>query len=155
MMSESPDPAPRGAAGGPPTLATGIDLVEVDRIAAVIDRFGDRFLRRVFTPAELAITGADPVRLAGRFATKEACAKALGTGIDGIGWRDLECLRDAGGKPVLALHGQAAALARRLSWHVVSVSISTTRHYCVAMVVAFAYAAKGGTAADERNAGDC
>jgi holo-[acyl-carrier protein] synthase len=117
-------------------IATGIDLVEVDRISATLARFGERFLTRVFTPAEIAITGRNPVRLAGRFAAKEACAKALGTGIDGPNWRELECLRDARGKPVLTLHGQAAERARSLGWHTIDVSISTTRRHGIALVVA-------------------
>jgi holo-[acyl-carrier protein] synthase len=121
-----------------PVLATGIDLVEVDRIAAALVRFGDRFLQRVFTLDEQRITGTDPLRLAGRFAMKEACSKALGTGIAGFGWRDIECLRDEQGRPIAMLHGNAAALARRLRWYTIAVSISTTRRYCVAMVAALA-----------------
>jgi holo-[acyl-carrier protein] synthase len=120
----------------PNRLAVGIDLVEVERIAETLARFGDRFLQRVYTEAELAIVGRNPIRLAGRFAAKEACAKALGTGIDGPRWRELECLRDAAGKPTLRLHGAAAARARALGWHSLDVSISTTRRHGIALVVA-------------------
>jgi len=120
----------------PHRLAVGIDLVEVDRIAEALARFGDRFLQRVYTEAELAIVGQNPVRLAGRFAAKEACAKALGTGIDGPRWRELECLRDAAGKPTLRLHGAAAARASELGWRTLDVSISTTRRHGIALVVA-------------------
>jgi holo-[acyl-carrier protein] synthase len=122
----------------PARLAVGIDLIEVERIAATLARFGARFLARVFTERELAIVGRNPVRLAGRFAAKEACAKALGTGIDGPRWREIECLRDASGKPALRLHGQAAARARDLGWHTLDVSISTTRRHGIALVVALA-----------------
>ena len=124
----------------PPTpsagLAVGVDLVEVARIAATLDRFTQRFLERVFTAAEIAITGHNPARLAGRFAVKEACAKALGTGIDGPRWRDIECLRDDAGKPLLRLHGAARARAEALGWSAVEVSISTTQHFSIALVVA-------------------
>ncbi len=120
----------------PNRLAVGIDLVEVERITETLARFGDRFLQRVYTEAELAIVGRNPIRLAGRFAAKEACAKALGTGIDGPRWRELECLRDAAGKPTLRLHGAAAERARALGWHSLDVSISTTRRHGIALVVA-------------------
>jgi holo-[acyl-carrier protein] synthase len=120
----------------PGGLAAGIDLVEVDRIAAALEKFGERFLNRVYTADELAIVGHNPSRLAGRFAVKEACAKALGTGIDGPRWRDIECLRDDAGKPVLRLHRLAAEQARELGWRAVEVSISTTHRFSVALVVA-------------------
>lgn len=126
-------PAPTSLA---PQVSTGVDLVEVDRIAGTLARFGERFLQRIYTPAELAIIGRNPVRLAGRFAAKEACAKALGTGIDGPRWREVECLRDAIGKPVLHLHGLAAARALQLGWQSLDISISTTHRFAVAVVVA-------------------
>lgn len=119
-----------------PLVATGVDLVEVDRIAGTLARFGERFLERIYTPAELAIVGRNPVRLAGRFAAKEACAKALGTGIDGPRWREVECLRDAAGKPLVHLHGLAAARALELGWQSIDISISTTHRFAVAVVVA-------------------
>ena len=117
-------------------LAVGVDLVEVERIAATLTRFDARFLERVYTAAEIAITGRSPSRLAGRFAVKEACSKALGTGIDGPRWRDIECLRDDAGKPLLRLHGAARERALALGWHATEVSISTTRHFSIALVVA-------------------
>ncbi len=126
-----------------PQLAIGVDLVEVTRIAATLERFGDRFLNRVFTVPELAIVGRDPLRLAGRFAAKEACAKALGTGIDGLGWRDLECLRDSAGRPTMRLHGPAARLAYAHAWEDVAVSISTTASYAIAMIIATGSANQG------------
>jgi len=120
----------------PMQVAVGIDLIEVDRIAASLTRFGTRFLQRVYTEAEQAIIGTNVVRLAGRFAVKEACAKALGTGIDGPRWHEIECLRDTAGKPRLVLHGQALLVAQQAQWASIDVSISTTRHYCTAVVVA-------------------
>ncbi|OQA44552.1 MAG: Holo-(acyl-carrier-protein) synthase [Chloroflexi bacterium ADurb.Bin325] len=101
-----------------PDLAVGTDLVEVARIARAIDRHGARFLRRVFTPAELAACGgAEPgaalrvESLAARWAAKEAVAKALGTGIGHVAWLEIEVLQNGDGCPGLQLHGRAAALA--------------------------------------------
>lgn len=101
-----------------PGLSVGTDLVEVARVARVIDRHGARFLRRVFTPAELAACGAGEPgaalrveSLAARWAAKEAAAKALGTGIGHVTWLEIEVLRDGAGCPSLQLHGRAAALA--------------------------------------------
>jgi holo-[acyl-carrier protein] synthase len=120
------------------TLAVGVDLIEVDRIADAVARFADHILERIYTDAERQITGDDPSRLAGRFAVKEACSKALGTGIGTVRWRDIECLRDATGKPVLVLHGAGRERAEELGWQAADVSISTTRRNAVAMVVALA-----------------
>jgi len=101
-----------------PGLSVGTDLVEVARVARVIDRHGARFLRRVFTPAELAACGAGEPgaalrveSLAARWAAKEAAAKALGTGIGHVTWLEIEVLQDGAGCPSLQLHGRAAALA--------------------------------------------
>ncbi len=127
---------PLSFGSSPERLAVGIDLVEVVRIASALQRFGDRFLARVFTPAEILLTGRDPVRLAGRFAAKEACAKALGTGIGPPGWHEIECLRDSVGKPWLCLSGAAAGLARDYGWVEAAISISTTRDHAIACVIA-------------------
>jgi holo-[acyl-carrier protein] synthase len=117
-------------------IALGVDIIEVARIKAALDRFEDRFLRRVYTLDELAIVGRNPLRLAGRFAVKEACSKALGTGIGAANWTDIACLSDTKGKPVLHLYGGAAQIARALGWQTVDVSISTTHQFAVAAVVA-------------------
>ena len=97
-------------------LGHGVDLVETARIRHLFDQHGSHFLDRVFTAAEQAYCDANPKRrfehLAARFAAKEAVLKALGTGWrGGIGWTDIEVLRDPAGKPSVALHGQAAAVA--------------------------------------------
>ena len=99
-------------------MRVGIDLVDVSRIAASIDAFGDRFLRRVFTDGELAYAQASPAltaeRLAARFAAKEATIKALSLGNAGVDWREIEVLRQEDGSCSMALHGKAAvALASR------------------------------------------
>lgn len=104
-------------------VGLGLDLVELPRIAAVLERFGDRFLARVLTPAERAGLPPRPLnRVAGLFAAKEAAAKALGTGFaQGITFQHLEILSDPRGTPTLTLHGPALTRAQALgatSWHV-------------------------------------
>src|SRR5438128_548725 len=94
------------------TGAVGVDLIEVGRVAAAVERYGARFLERVFTRTELAYCGRRAPELAARFAAKEATAKALGTGIGAVGWQEIEVVRDRSGRPGLALHGAAQALAR-------------------------------------------
>lgn len=99
-------------------VGLGIDLVEVARFADALGRHGDRFVDRVFTEAERAACGARADRvlaLAARFAAKEACLKALGTGwAEGLGFRDVEVVRDGDGPPRLVLHGAAARRAEVL-----------------------------------------
>lgn len=118
----------------------GVDLVEVARVARSVDRFGERFLERVFTAGERAYAGDGPRRdehLAARFAAKEAVLKALGTGwAQGAGWTDVEVVREASGKPGLVLHGKAAALASGIGatrWHL---SLTHTGTMAMASVVA-------------------
>ena len=74
-------------------LSNGVDVIEIERLREAIDRHGERFLNRVFTPLELAEVGTDPSSLAVRFAAKEAVAKALGTGIGVICWQEIEIRR--------------------------------------------------------------
>jgi len=98
-------------------LGIGVDIVEISRVKNLLERYGDRFLSRVFTQAEsrYSLESANPAeRLAGRFAVKEAVLKALGTGkSQGILWQDIETVRGPMGKPVVHLHGQAV---RWMKW---------------------------------------
>lgn len=103
-------------------LGLGNDLVRIDRIARSLEQFGERFARRIFGPQERAEPAAAAHRPPGlrasyfakRYAAKEACAKALGTGFSaGVFWRDIQVVREPGGRPVLALSG--GALARLLA----------------------------------------
>lgn len=119
-----------------PTLTTGVDLIEISRIAGVLERYGSRFLRRVYTPGEIDYCRGRPPNLAARFAAKEAAMKALGTGIRGVAWKDIEVLRHESGAPSLQLHGRAQARADRLGVRQLSLSISHSRDYAVAFVVA-------------------
>ena len=116
-------------------VGTGIDLIEVPRIAQSIERYGDRFLSRIFTDSEIAYcrgkaTAAES--FAARFAAKEAGAKALGTGIQhGVSWKELEVRRLPGQRPTLHLTGRARAIAGQL--RVARVSLSLTHTAALAM----------------------
>ncbi|MDQ3248375.1 MAG: holo-ACP synthase [Chloroflexota bacterium] len=120
-------------------LRTGVDILEIERIRTAIDRHGKRFLTRIYTPSELTHCRERTESLAGRFAGKEAVAKALGTGIwrHGVDWRDIEILRDAqSGAPQLHLHGAAANWATALGLCEWSISLSHDRAMVIAFVVA-------------------
>jgi holo-[acyl-carrier protein] synthase len=123
------------------TLAAGVDLVELDRIRAVLARHGERFLRRVYTASEIARYRDRAPELAARFAAKEAVSKALGVGMNhisahGIGWLDVEVLPDRRGKPEVHLAGRAQALAKEQGLHQWAISLSHGRDHAVAFVVA-------------------
>jgi holo-[acyl-carrier protein] synthase len=122
-------------------IGIGTDLIEIERIAQSVERYGDAFLARVFTPGEIAYcrqkkrTSAES--FAARFAAKEAGAKALGTGISrGVSWKELEVRRLPGQRPELHLSGRAAEVAERLGIRRISLSLSHSRQYSIAMVVA-------------------
>lgn len=117
-------------------LASGLDMLEISRLKTVIDRFGPRFLKRVFTPRELSEAGSSMASLAARFAAKEAVSKALGTGIGMISWQEIEIRRGLSREPVLYLSGRAAELAAELGLEIWSLSLSHTDSYAAAVVVA-------------------
>lgn len=120
-------------------LGIGVDLVEVERIQHSLSRFGERFMKRVFTDGEIAYCQSMkfPARhFAARFAAKEAVSKAFGTGIGkAMSWRDIDVHKKETGEPYLVLHGGAHALAQtrtiKSSW----ISLSHTDHHAVAMIV--------------------
>ena len=120
-------------------LGTGIDVIQVPRVAASIARFGPRFLRRLFTEAEIRYCEAKAnrtERFAARFAAKEAGLKAIGTGWrHGIAWTDLEVGRAPGGRPTLVYNGRAAEFATRLGVRRVSLSLSHTAEIAIAQVI--------------------
>jgi holo-[acyl-carrier protein] synthase len=117
-------------------LATGVDLIEIERVQSTIGRYGRRFLERVFTAQELAEVGNNTASLAARFAAKEAVAKALGTGIGPIAWREIEILRGPARQPLLTLHGAAQKLASEMGLEVWSISLSHTQTHAIALAVA-------------------
>ena len=120
-------------------VGAGVDLAEVPRIRASIERFGKRFLERVFTPAEIAYVERKANRFeryAARFAAKEAGMKAIGTGWKhGVRWQDFEVANLPSGKPTLRLHGVAADFAARLSVRNISLSLTHTAEYGLAQVI--------------------
>ena len=122
-------------------LTTGVDLGESSSIEQTLARHGDRLLARVFTQTEVLYCRGRPPELAARFAAKEAVSKALGVGMrmmsrDGIDWHDAEIVGDMRGKPLVRLHGRAAERADELGLTEWAVSLSHTREYAVAFVVA-------------------
>src|SRR5512134_1201006 len=131
---------------GPPvpagTTELGIDIIKVARIRETLDRFGERFSRRVLTERERRYVRDRPETFAGRWAAKEAVSKVLGLGVRGIGWRDIEIERMPTGQPAVRLHGRAAARAEQLGMERIAVSISHEADYAVAM--AFGIRAAGG-----------
>ncbi len=118
------------------SLSCGLDLVEISRFTSLDPVIKRRFLKRVFTPAEEELCGGRDNHLAGRFAAKEATAKALGCGIGPISWQEIEILADENLAPVLTLHGQAQTVARQLGLQDWSVSITHTSELAMAFVVA-------------------
>src|SRR5271155_5505332 len=121
-------------------IGTGVDLIEVERIAHSIERYGERFLRRVYTDHEIAYcSGRKRVSaesFAARFAAKEAGAKALGTGISrGVTWSEFQVARNPGERPVLELRGRAALLAKELGVRAISLSLTHTSSLAMATVV--------------------
>jgi len=120
-------------------VGTGIDIAEVPRIAASITRFGDRFLRRVFTEEEIRYCESKANRVeryAARFAAKEAAMKAIGTGWNhGVAWRDVEVCRQPGGRPTITFHRRAAEFATKLGAVRVALSLSHTAQHAIAQVI--------------------
>jgi holo-[acyl-carrier protein] synthase len=116
-------------------LRTGVDLIEIERIRQVVGRHGARYLGRIYTEAELE-QSREAEFLAGRFAAKEAVAKALGTGIGAVGWKEIEVLGDEQHAPGLRLHGAARILGQQLGLTTWSVSISHSMSHAVAFAVA-------------------
>lgn len=124
-------------------LSTGIDLIEVERIAGAVERYGCSFLQRIYTPRELEQVGGDVGSLAARWAAKEAVAKALSTGIGRVNWVEVEILRGPKNEPQLYLHGNAARIASEKKLNFWSISLSHTRKHAIAMVVAQTKEEKG------------
>jgi holo-[acyl-carrier protein] synthase len=114
----------------------GIDLVEIERIRTAVNRWGDKFLKRVYTEQELTHYRSKMESLAARFAGKEAAVKALSWPDRGyVGWKDIEILSDEHGKPIVNLYGKALQLARESGIERLEISLSHTRDNAVAMVL--------------------
>ncbi len=120
-------------------VGTGIDIAEVPRVAQALERFGERFLHRVFTPGEIRYCDSKANRVeryAARFAAKEAAMKALGTGWNhGVRWRDCEVVRAPGGRPTLVFHGRAGEFAAKLGVKNAALSLTHTSEQAFAQVI--------------------
>lgn len=123
------------------SLSVGVDIIELDRIRRAVERHGQRFLARIYTPQEIALYRHRLPELAARFAAKEAVSKALGVGLNhisthGIGWQEVEVLPDPLGKPVVYLSGRARELAEVQGLAEWAISLSHGREHAIAFVVA-------------------
>ena len=120
-------------------LGTGVDLAEVGRIREAIERYGERFVKRIYTEAEIAYVERKAnryERYAGRFAAKEAGMKAIGTGWKrGVRWQDFEVANLPSGRPTLRLHGIAAQIAEKMGVKSISLSITHTAEMGMAQVI--------------------
>lgn len=120
-------------------LRTGIDLIEVERISLSVARYGERFVRRVYTEGEITYCAGRVTSLAARFAAKEAVSKLLGVGIqhrDGVDWREIEVVSAENGDPTLKLYGKAERRAQELGLREIALSFSHTHEHAIALVVA-------------------
>jgi holo-[acyl-carrier protein] synthase len=114
---------------------TGIDMIEIPRIRKALARWGEVFLSRIYTEAEIQRYRAKPSSLAARFACKEAVMKLLGTGRRGVRWREIETLSRPGGRPVVRLYGRAKDKAEALGVTEINVSLSHSKEYAIASVI--------------------
>jgi len=117
--------------------AIGVDIIEIGRINRAISRWHDSFISRIYTQAELEGPHSIP-SLAARFAAKEAVMKALGTGIRGVGWRDIEILTNGDGAPVIRLYGRALQRSTEIGIAQFDISMSHSRKYAIAFVIGHA-----------------
>ena len=115
--------------------SVGVDIVEIKRIESAVNRGSERFLRRVYTETELRTCRDRFASLASRFAAKEAVMKVLGSGGIGVAWREIEILTGDDGRPLVRLHGRALDKAARLNLTEVSISLSDSREYAVAVAI--------------------
>jgi holo-[acyl-carrier protein] synthase len=126
-------------------ISSGIDLIKISRIEKALERHGKRFIERIFSEAEIErLRGFQARRpnpriitaeVAARFAAKEACSKALGTGIGPVSWKEMEIINEPSGKPTLRLTGKAAQIAGFLGYTSWSVSLTHTKEFASAVVV--------------------
>ena len=113
----------------------GVDIIEIARIEKAIARWGERFLRRIYTEREIELCQNRVAALAARFAAKEATMKALGTGTEEVGWRDVETIPDSRGQPVVYLHGRSQSRAEEIGLKGLAISLSHSREYAIASVI--------------------
>lgn len=117
-------------------IYTGVDLIEIPRVAGVLKRYPSRFLEKVYTEGEQRYSRGRPPQLASRFAAKEAVMKALGTGVRGVPWQDIEVTRRPGQAPEILLHRKAKERADKMGIFRLALSLSHSREMAIASVVA-------------------
>jgi holo-[acyl-carrier protein] synthase len=117
-------------------ISTGIDIIEIERIKAVLSKYGERFLKKIYTNQEIDYCNNRPANLAGRFAAKEATMKALGTGTRGVSWKDIEVIRAESGAPSIKLYKRALKRYHKLGCTNLALSFSHSRDYAIASVIA-------------------
>jgi holo-[acyl-carrier protein] synthase len=115
-------------------LSNGVDIIDIRRIRRALDRFGDRFLKRVYTDAEIVVCRRNVEALAARFSGKEAVMKTLG--LRYLPWKDIEILPDPRGKPLVTLHGQAKMRSDELKLGEIAISLSHEKEYAMSSAVA-------------------
>jgi holo-[acyl-carrier protein] synthase len=115
-------------------LAIGVDVIVISRVGKVLQKHPERFLRRVYTPEEVAFCRGRVHELAARFAAKEAVMKALGTGARGLAWREIEILPNRRGKPLVYLHGLAKARGEKIGMRGIDVSLTHEGDLAIAVV---------------------
>ena len=116
-------------------LITGTDIIEIARIGKVLNKYGPRFLNRIYTEGEQKYCKGRAPQLASRFAAKEAVMKALGTGVRGVGCKDIEIKRERGGPPYIELHGRAQTRASKIDLSDISISLSHSNDFAIATVI--------------------
>lgn len=123
-------------------IAHGIDMVNLERISSMVTKHGDHFIKRVYTPGEIAYAGGNKKtteRFAGRFAAKEAVLKLIGTGLRGkMQWTDIEVLNDDLGRPIVSISGEVEVVAKKNGIEQITISITHTAELAMASAVAFA-----------------
>ena len=135
-MQRQPDEVAGPSRTGKRMIYTGIDMIEIPRIAGVLARYPERFLDKIYTEGEQRYSRGRPPQLASRFAAKEAVMKALGTGVRGVPWKDIEVTRRPGHAPEVRLHGKAKERADRMGIFRLALSLSHSREMAIASVVA-------------------
>lgn len=113
----------------------GVDIIEIARVERAIARWGERFLRRIYTEREIELYQNRVAALAARFAAKEATMKALGTGARGLGWQEVETIPNPKGQPVVYLHGRSQSRAEEIGLKGLAISLSHSREYAIASVI--------------------
>ncbi len=120
-------------------IYTGVDAIDIARVAGVLERYPERFLSKIYTAGEQSDARRRPPQLASRFAAKEAVMKALGTGVRGVPWKDVEVTRQRGKAPEILLHGMAKKRAEKMGIHRFALSLTHSRELAIASVVAEAH----------------